>query len=57
MTFADARDLAIKFGAAVPEKTHHATQCWIDRIAWLPSAAERGPVALREAIEEANRYA
>jgi hypothetical protein len=54
MTFADARDLAIEFGAKVPRYDHTApvAQCWIDRIAMLPIAKDTAA-----AINEANRYA
>jgi len=59
MNFRDARDLAIEFGAKVPAYDHTSpiAGCWIDRIEWLPNAAERGETALAEAIAEANRYA
>ncbi len=49
----EAEAIAVKYGA----KLGRATSCWIDRIAWLPIAAERGPQALVDAIIEANRYA
>jgi hypothetical protein len=57
MTFTDARDLAIEFGAKLPryDDTNPVAGCWIDRIEWLPRAAERG--GLDEAIAEADRYA
>jgi hypothetical protein len=56
MNFRDARDLAIEFGAKTPSFDHTSpvAECWIDRIAWLPRAAELGKLA--EAIKEANRY-
>jgi hypothetical protein len=58
MTFRDARDMAIEFGAKVPafDHTSPVAGCWIDRIEWLPRAAEISEQALAEAIEEANRY-
>ncbi len=57
MTFRDARDLAIEFGAKVPSFDHASpvAGCWIDRIAALPMAADHG--RLSAAIAEANRYA
>jgi hypothetical protein len=57
MTFRDARDLAAEFGAKLPVRMDHTmpvAECWIDRVEWLPRAAEQGQ--LDEAIEEANRY-
>ena len=56
MTFRDARDLAAEFGAKMPafDHTSPVAGCWIDRIEWLPRAAELGE--LEQAIEEANRY-
>ena len=57
MNFRDARDLAAEFGAKMPTFDHASPVacCWIDRIEWLPRAAERG--TLDQAIAEANRYA
>jgi hypothetical protein len=59
MTFRDARDLAAEFGAKFPAIDHTlpVAGCWIDRIAWLPRAAEISKRALAEAIAETNRYA
>ena len=56
MTFRDAQDVAIEFGAKVPalDHTSPAAGCWIDRIKWLPRAAEIGEQALADAIEEAT---
>ena len=56
--FRDARDMAIEFGATLPRFDHTSpvAGCWIDRIALLPMAADRGEAALAAAIEEANRY-
>lgn len=57
--FRRAQDLAAQYGAR-PFRGPAASptfQCWADRIAWLPSAAERGPEALAAAVDEANRYA
>lgn len=58
MTFQDARDLAIEFGAKLPKFDHTSpvAQCWIDRIECL------GDVCMtrwerESAIKEANRYA
>lgn len=57
LSFRDARDLAIEFGAKVPQFDHMSplAQCWIDRVAMLPKAAESG--YLKEWILEANLYA
>jgi hypothetical protein len=59
MTFRDARDLAIEFGTKLPtfDHTSPVTSCWIDRIEWLPRAAEIGAEALADTFAEANRYA
>lgn len=59
MTYRDAQDLAIKFGAKLPkfDHTNPAAQCWIDRIAYIRTAAERGIGEYHAAIAEANRYA
>jgi hypothetical protein len=32
-------------------------RCWIDRVLYLPVAAEKGPEALAAAVAECNRYA
>jgi hypothetical protein len=58
MNFRDARDLAIEFGAALPvfAATSPLAQPWIDRIAALIPAADRGEKALTAAVKEANRY-
>jgi len=58
MTFRDARDLANEFGAKLPryDQTAPVAECWIDRIEWLPRAAEQGEAQLKAAIAEANRY-
>ena len=58
MNFRDARDLAIEFGAKMPafDHTSDIADCWIDRIAWLPIAAEQGEAELAAAIVEADRY-
>jgi hypothetical protein len=52
-------DIAIQYGAKPFRGPADSPvfQCWADRIAWLPSAAERGPEALAAAVAEANRYA
>lgn len=62
MTFQDAKDLAIEFGAKLPKFDHTSlvAQCWIDRIAMLPMVAKKArhkesSIALQ--IDEANRYA
>ena len=57
MSFRDARDMAMEFGAKVPKYDHTSpvAGCWTDRVAWLPRAAEQGK--LKEAVAEANRYA
>ena len=59
MDFRDARDLAAEFRAKLPtfDHTSPVAGCWIDRIAWLPRAAEISEQALADAINEANRYA
>ena len=60
MTFQDAKDLAIEFGAKLPKFDHTSpvAQCWIDRIARLPMAVECGHlIAIDNVIAEANRYA
>lgn len=56
MTFQDAKDLAIEFGAKLPKFDHTSpvAQCWIDRIEYLPRAH---PALLADEIAEANRYA
>ena len=56
MNFRDARDLAAEYGAELPkfDHTHPLAGCWIDRIAMLPMADERG--YLKEWIMEANSY-
>lgn len=58
MTFQDAKDLAIEFGAKLPKFDHTCclAQCWIDRIAMLPLISERGH-AMEPWIADANRYA
>ena len=59
MTFEQAKEVAIKFGAKLPRWPYAgkgtAGDCWIDRIAYLPVAAERGKLV--KAVLEANRYA
>lgn len=57
MTFADARDLAIEFGAKLPRFDHTSpvAQCWIDRIENLPLID--CPFKRAAMIAEANRYA
>jgi hypothetical protein len=55
MTFKQAQDTARQYGAKMQAREHAASECWIDRIMWLPRAAERGELAT--AIAEANRYA
>ncbi len=59
MTFQDAQDLAVEFGALKfkGDRTHPRFACWRDRIAYLPVAAGRGDTSIRNAIAEANRYA
>lgn len=59
IAFRRAQDLAAQYGAHVfrGPAASPAFQCWADRIAWLPTAAERGPEALAAAVAEANRYA
>lgn len=56
MTYRDAQDLAVEFGANKfrRNETCPTFGCWADRIAYLPNAAERG--TLEAAIAEANRY-
>lgn len=58
MTFTDARDLAIEFGAKLPRFDHTSpvAQCWIDRIAALKMMADRGG-SVGDHIADANRYA
>lgn len=58
MTFNEARDLAIEFGAKLPKFDHTAAvaQCWIDRVEAINMAANRG-LDLVEWVDEANRYA
>jgi hypothetical protein len=57
MTFQEAKDLAIEFGAKTPkfDHTHPAAQCWIDRIALLKMMADRG-ASFGDYINDANRY-
>jgi hypothetical protein len=57
MTFTDARDLAIEFGAKVPtyDHTRPLAQCWIDRIALLNTT--NWPRRVKDVIAEADRYA
>ena len=56
MNYRDIIDTATEFGIKVRRDFHNASwQCWADRIAMLPMAAERG--TLVGAIAEANRYA
>ncbi len=58
MTYQEAQQTAKRYGALIASwRSVGQAGCWIDRIEWLPSAAERGPEALAEAIAEANRYA
>ena len=59
MTFQDAKDLAIKYGAKLPKFDHTSpvAQCWIDRIAMVPMALKCGRENFHDAIAEANRYA
>lgn len=60
MTFDEACAIAAKYGAKLPAHETPATQCWIDRVAYIPVAAELdGAVPYRtcEAVAEANRYA
>ena len=58
MTFKEAQQIAARFNAkpAIWNGTEEVTGCWMDRIAWLPSAAELGKAELTKAITEANRY-
>jgi hypothetical protein len=48
MEFRDARDMAAEVGAKLRtfDHTSPVAGCWIDRIEWLPRAAEIGPQAL-----------
>jgi len=57
MTFRDARDMVVEFAAKLPtfDHTNPLAGCSIDRIEWLPWAAEQGTPA--DAIDEADRYA
>lgn len=57
MTFQDAKDLAIEFGAKLPKFDHTSpvAQCWIDRIEWLRFAPSDEYLAYY--IADANRYA
>jgi len=59
MNLRDAQDMAAEFGAKRfrGDHTSPVAGCWIDRIAWLPRAAEQGEAKLAAAIEEVNRYA
>jgi hypothetical protein len=59
MTFRGVRDMAAEFGAKLPTFDHKSpvAGCWIDRIEWLPRAAEISQRELTAAIEETNRYA
>lgn len=60
MTFQDAKDLAIEFGAKLPKFDHTSpvAQCWIDQIEYLPVvAAIPNTFAFIRALKEANRYA
>jgi hypothetical protein len=64
MTFDQACDVAHHYGAALPTFADGApaAQCWIDRIAMLPMAAQSLPMAARHtlllrAIAEADRCA
>ena len=59
ITFQTAKDLATEYGAKIPryDETSPAAQCWIDRIAYISVAAERGLVDYHKAIAEADRYA
>jgi hypothetical protein len=54
MSYRDAQDLAIEFGANKFRGDHTSPtfECWADRIAMLPGARN-----LKAAIAEANRYA
>lgn len=58
MTFHQAQEIALKFGAKqyLGDARNEAAQCWIDRIAYLPVAAEHHHHTLADAIAEANRY-
>jgi hypothetical protein len=58
MEFRDARDMAAEVGAKLRtfDHTSPVAGCWIDRIEWLPRAAEISERELTAAIEEANRY-
>src|ERR1700730_3428030 len=57
MNLQEAQNLAAKFGARrfTRGPDSFTLGYWIDRIEWLPSAAECGKQALAKAIEEANR--
>jgi hypothetical protein len=54
MTFRDARDLAAEFGAKMPSFDHTSpvAGCWIDRIEWLPRAAE---ISEKKTLADAHR--
>lgn len=58
MNYRDAQDMAVEFGALRFTGDHTAAtfDAWSDRIAYLPTAAERGADALLQAITEANIY-
>lgn len=53
MTFADAQDLAVEFGAMKFAGDHNspAAQCWIDRVMALTSAKN-----VEDAVAECNHY-
>ena len=55
--FYQAKEIAARYGADQPafDASHPTAGCWIDRIAWPPSADDQGTLA--EAVAEANRYA
>lgn len=59
MTFQDAKDLAIEFGAKLPKFDHTCclAQCWIDRVAMFPMIANRPGSDISLYIADANRYA
>jgi hypothetical protein len=57
MTFNQAKAQAVQFGANLPKfpVTAPGAAAWIDRIEWLPRAAELG--RLENWIKECDRYA
>lgn len=59
MTYQEARDTAVEFGAKLPafDHTSPVAQCWIDRIEYLLTDRHMTRWERESAIKEANRYA